>query len=88
MKMMIVILGDGDAMTVLPALLEKEFRVTRVASTGGFLRRGNTTLLIGAPAERIDEAFEIIRSASAPPATPGQRRATVFVLDIERFEQL
>jgi uncharacterized protein YaaQ len=87
-KMMIVILDDFDAENALRALIEKDFRVTRVASTGGFLRRGNTTLLMGTKTDRVDEAIEIIREACAEPTEPGKSRATVFVLDMARFEQL
>ena len=47
MKMMIVVLNDQDGDPVIKALVDDEFRVTRIASTGGFLRRGNSTLLIG-----------------------------------------
>ncbi len=88
MKLMIVILNDTDAEAALRALIEREFRVTRIASTGGFLRRGNTTLMIGTEEERVDDALDVIREASATPERAGGRRATVFVLDVARFEQL
>lgn len=87
MKLMILILDDDIAEEALRDLIEREFRVTRVASTGGFLRRGNTTLLIGTQDERVDDALEVIRSIRRDPEQD-QRRATVFVLDMERFEQL
>jgi len=85
--MMLVIVRNEDRDAVLDALVKDEFRVTYIASTGGFLRRGNTTLLIGLEAERIDRAMETIRNACAP-AVDGQRRATVFVLNLESFDQL
>jgi len=88
MKMMFVILNDQDAEAVLRALVEQDFRATRIASTGAFLRRGNTTLLIGLEEEKVDEAVEIIRDRSAEPEEPGQRRATVFVLPVSKYEQL
>lgn len=88
MKLMIVILGDEVAEEALRDLIEREFRVTRVASTGGFLRRGNTTLLIGTRDDRVDDALEIIRRVRAVQAGEDQSRATVFVLDVEHFEQL
>ena len=87
MKLMILILDDDVAEEALRDLIEREFRVTRVASTGGFLRRGNTTLLIGTQDERVDDALEVIKSIRRDPEQD-QRRATVFVLDMERFEQL
>jgi uncharacterized protein YaaQ len=88
MKLMIVILSDVDAEATLRNLIEREFRVTRIASTGGFLRRGNTTLMIGTSEDQVDGALEVIRQSCAEPESPGQRRATVFVLDVARFEKL
>jgi uncharacterized protein YaaQ len=86
-KLIILILDDEVAEEALRDLIEREFRVTRVASTGGFLRRGNTTLLIGTQDDRVDDALEVIRSIRRDPEQD-QRRATVFVLDVEHFEQL
>jgi len=88
MKMMLVILNDRDAESVLSELVEQEFRATRIASTGAFLRRGNTTLVIGLEQDKVDEALDIIRDRSAEPEEPGQRRATVFVLPVSNYEQL
>jgi len=88
MNMMLVILNDHDAETVLRELVEQEFRATRIASTGAFLRKGNTTLLIGLEQDKIDEVLEIIRDQSAEPEDPGRRRATVFVLPVSQFEQI
>ncbi|MCL4367914.1 MAG: cyclic-di-AMP receptor [Actinobacteria bacterium] len=87
MKLIIAIVGDSDAEAVVQSLIGAGFRVTRVASTGGFLRKGNTTLLLGAEADRIDEAIGRMRSATAEPPDHDRRRGTVFVLDIDRFEQ-
>lgn len=87
MKLIILILDDEVAEEALRDLIEREFRVTRVASTGGFLRRGNTTLLIGTQDDLVDDALEVIRSIRRDHEKE-QHRATVFVLDMERFEQL
>lgn len=88
MKLMIVILDDAVAEDALRDLIAREFRVTRVASTGGFLRHGNTTLLIGTQDDRVDDALEVIRGVQTAHAREDQSRATVFVLNMERFEQL
>lgn len=88
MKMIIAILRDEDAERVSSALLEAEFRVTRIASTGGFFRRGSTTLMIGVNEERLDKAIETIRMNCAPPIEPGLKRATLFVLNVAHFEQI
>ncbi len=88
MKMMIVVLNDQDGDPVIKALVDDEFRVTRIASTGGFLRRGNTTLLIGTEEERVEKAMEIIRVNLKKPDQSGVGRATVFVLNVDRYHQL
>ncbi len=87
MKLLIVILQDGDAGAVMERLIGAGHRVTRIASTGGFLRRGNVTLLIGAEATEVDEMINLLRQICAPPE-PGQHRATVFVVDAAHFEQV
>ena len=87
MKLILAILTELDANGVQQRLLEHQFRVTHIASTGGFLRRGSTTLLIGLEAERVEDALAVLRSACEAPAASGQSRVTVFVLDVARFEQ-
>lgn len=85
---MIVVLADRDAEAVISALVEAEYRVTRVATSGGFFRSGNTTLFIGTEDERIDQALELIHENAADPDDPSQRRATAFMIDVSRFEKL
>jgi uncharacterized protein YaaQ len=87
MKLILAIIRDRDDANVVQQLVERGYRVTRVASTGGFLRRGNVTLLIGTEAEQVQPALDLIRAACAPP-DPGQHRATVFVLNAAHFEQV
>jgi uncharacterized protein YaaQ len=87
-RLVIAILRDTDGETVLKALLDANFRVTQIASTGGFLRRGNSTLLIGVEKERVETAVQLVREHSAPAIDPGLKRATVFVLKVDQFEQI
>lgn len=87
MKLMIVIIRSQDSENVLDELMEAEFGATHIASTGGFLRKGNATLLIATEDERVDRAMEVIRNATSA-AEENQRRATIFVLNMEAFEQL
>lgn len=87
MKMVILIVKDNDADEVLQALTADKYRVTRIASTGGFLRSGVVTLLLGVREERLELALELIRS-KLPPLPSGERRATLFVVPVERFEQV
>ena len=87
MKLVIAIIRDQDDQRVIERLIAGSYRVTRVASTGGFLRRGNVTLLIGVDAEQVQPVFDLVRAACAQPE-PGQHRATMFVVDAAHFEQV
>jgi uncharacterized protein YaaQ len=60
MKLIIAIVQDQDAPSLIEELMEKDFRVTKLASTGGFLKAGNTTLLSGVEDEKVDEVLTII----------------------------
>lgn len=85
MKLIIAIISDSDCESVSHALTSASFRVTSIASTGGFLRRGRTTLLIGLEDEQVPSALDIIRSTCTPPSEPNVKRATVFVVKVDRF---
>ena len=87
MKLVIAIVQDVDAGPVIEQLITHGHRVTRVASTGGFLRRGNATLLIGTEEEHVDPVIDILRDTCTPPES-GQHRATVFVVNAPHFEQV
>lgn len=93
-KLIIAVVQNEDADNVVDALLEDEFRATRLASTGGFLRRGNTTLMVGADEGQIDRIMNLIRSnarSGGAPADESQTQsaaATVFVLDLEDYQRL
>ena len=88
MKMIIAIVRDVDQDAVVKALLNENFRVTRIASSGGFFRRGNATLMIGVREERVDFAIQTIRENCEPTLDLAVKHATVFVLNIDRFEQI
>jgi uncharacterized protein YaaQ len=88
MKLIISIVRDEDNTSVAEALIKQGFRVTRIASTGGFFRRGSTTLMIGVEDELVDEAVEIIKQNCGPVIEPGVKRATLFVLDVADFQQV
>ena len=87
MKMIIVIVKDADAEPVTQALTANDFRVTRIASTGGFLRSGVVTLLIGVDDERVDAGIQVIRDQMGDSSSQ-ESRATLFVVPIQRFEQV
>jgi len=88
MKMILAILRDEDCESVSHALVSQDFRVTRIASTGGFLRRGSTTLMVGVEDQKVDEAIRIIRESCTEPTEQGLKRATLFVLTVSNFEQI
>ena len=62
MKLIIAIVQDEDASKLLSVLMQQGFGVTKLATTGGFLKAGNTTLLLGVDDNRIDEAVSIVES--------------------------
>ncbi len=61
MKLVVAVIQDKDAHKLLQALMEAGHRVTKLASTGGFLREGNTTLLVGVTDDKVDDVVSIIR---------------------------
>ena len=61
MKMIIVIVKDHDADTLTQALTAGDYRVTRIASTSGFLRSGVVTLLLGVEDTQVDAAVQLMR---------------------------
>ena len=109
MKLIIAIVQDEDSGRVVSGLMSEGYSVTKLATTGGFLRAGNTTLLIGVDEEKFDGAMAIIEKickarkqiATSPSPVSGSSGvympypvevmvggATIFVVDIERFERL
>lgn len=87
MKLIVAIVKGSDALPVSDALVAAGYRVTRIASTGGFLRRGNVTLLIGVEAEAVQEVSRLIEDHCETP-DPGQHKATLFVLPAEDLVRL
>ena len=62
MKLIIAIVQDEDSGRLLTGLMESGFGVTKLATTGGFLKAGNTTLMIGVEDDRVQEAIQAIES--------------------------
>ena len=60
MKLVIAIVQDEDASRLVNQLMKNGFGVTKLATTGGFLRAGNTTLLIGVDDDKLTSVMEII----------------------------
>ncbi|GLI10230.1 MULTISPECIES: cyclic-di-AMP receptor [Paenibacillus] len=62
MKLVIAVVQDKDSNRLSNALIKEGFRATKLASTGGFLRAGNTTFMIGTEDERVNEALQVIKA--------------------------
>lgn len=108
MKLIIAIVNNDDSSTVQSALTEGGFFVTKLATSGGFLKKGNTTFFVGTNDDKVDSAIEIIKAnakkrvekePTVPPTEMGEfftpimidvlvGGATVFVVDVDRFEKI
>ena len=87
MKMIIVLVKDNEADALTRAIIDAEYRVTRIASTGGFMRSGVVTLLLGVEDAQVDAAIGLIRKTVGVPGA-GEKRASLFVVPVLRFEQV
>ena len=65
MKLVLAIINDEDAQKLISYLNKNGFQVTKLASTGGFLRDGNTTLMIGTEGDRVGQVMDILRETCA-----------------------
>lgn len=108
MKLILTIVQDQDTDATVQTLTDAGHRVTRVASTGGFFRVGNTTLLIGVSEDAVAPVVSLLKATCERrtrliPAGPNIVEsaammgafvevevggATVFVLNVEHFEQV
>jgi len=61
MKLIMAIIQDKDSAILSDELVESNIRATKLPSTGGFLRSGNTTFMIGVEDERVEEVLTIIK---------------------------
>ncbi len=109
MKLVMSIVHSDDAGGLVNALVEKEYRATRINTAGGFLKESNATILVGVEDNQVDDVLEIVRkncqsrtqyvNPMPPIMEPGEfympypvevqvGGATVFVLDVARYERL
>lgn len=92
MKLIWAIVQNNDAGRAIEALVEQGHRVTRINTVGGFLRRGNVSLLVGVEPEQVDSAIETLRAACKAPEASDRMpldgaRGVVFVLNADSFLQ-
>ena len=63
MKLVVTIVHDRDKHRIADALLRSDFKFTKLSSTGGFLREGNVTFLIGIDESRLDDLLSLIKES-------------------------
>ena len=80
MKLVLAIVQDDDAIDLIEELTDKDYRVTKLATTGGFLKSGNTTLMIGVEEKEVKNLINVIedvckrRKEMVPTSTPNTIR--------------
>lgn len=82
MKLLIAIVNKDDINNVSNELMRAGFIMTKLATTGGFLRAGNTTMIMGVEDEKLDEALDIIKSNSQKRVIDMQVSSPEFVNEI------
>ncbi|MFB4260562.1 hypothetical protein CHH59_16515 [Shouchella clausii] len=61
MKLIIAVVQDKDSTRLSDGLVKADFRATKLSSTGGFLKAGNTTFLIGVDDDNVEDVMAIIQ---------------------------
>lgn len=90
MKLMICISNKKYSPNIILHLSKNGYRVTKLASTGGFLREGNDTLLIGVSNKEISQLHDEMKKAAVELEkqkgwSSDQKRYTAFVIDGHNF---
>jgi uncharacterized protein YaaQ len=83
-KLIVAVVQDHDAAPIIDALVAGEYRSTRINTQGGFLKRGNATILVGVEDDQVEEVTRIIRQ-TVRPGTASAGTGTLFVLPVARF---
>ena len=87
MKMILATIEDSKIESVSQVLLQADFRVTRLASTGSLLREGTTSLMVGVKDEEIETALALIRDQFPAQEENKKTQVTIFVLNVKDFER-
>ncbi|MFL2647258.1 MAG: cyclic-di-AMP receptor [Dehalococcoidia bacterium] len=61
-KLCFIVVSDTDSGKLSEQMSSKGFASTKIGSSGGFLRRGNVTLITGISSSRLDELMDLIKS--------------------------
>ncbi len=87
-KMILAILEDSASTTVMRSLHDAGHPLTLIDSTGGLLRRGNSTLIAGVDEIDVDNVIKLISQGCSPSVNPFKKRATIMVFNVDHFEQI
>lgn len=60
MKLVIAVINGDDSSAVINGLTSNGYYSTRLSTSGGFLKSGNVTLMIGVEDEKVDDVISII----------------------------
>ena len=85
MKLIIAVIPDNDTDQVSKNLTDADLRVTLIASTGGLLKRGYSTLLLGLQDEQVEQACILIREGCSIKEGTGKKSGTIFVLPVDKL---
>lgn len=94
MKMMIAIVQEKYTDGLIDKFLDEDIYVTRLSSTGGFFKSGNTTLLLGCKEDEIDRIYEIFKEETESEDVHMEEGdfkvsgATIFVVDLEESKRI
>lgn len=86
--MILAILEDFESRNVINTLHEAGYPLTLIDTTGGLLRRGNSTIIVGVNEDQVDNVIDLINQECSPSINPFKKRATLMVFDVDRFEQI
>ena len=89
MKLIVVIMEDDLSHILSKELLENKISSTKLSSTGGFLKKGNTTTLIGTDVEKEQSILDLIKKVCDENdiESDNESKANIFVLDLEDFKK-
>lgn len=62
MKLVIGIVNNDDANDLITEITKASFQATKLSTSGGFLKLGNVTVLVGVEDKKVDDVIEIFRS--------------------------
>lgn len=88
MKLIIAIVGNEDSGIVLSELTKNKFQVTKLQTSGGFLRAGNATFMIGVEDEKVEDVLSLLKEYSSQkkvmtPIDPTFNSESMFSIPVE-----